>query len=1215
MYVFLRALGVCIIVVTTTAARATDAPFTHRELKARTFELAKNYFKQFQHPETHVLYGARLSTKENWTTPEEVKSGKPKPWGYGSRIADTALHCGHTLVALLDAYDAAPDPFLRRKAEELYFALKFIGGICPVEGLVPRGPHPNDPLAYYDDSSMDQHTTYIIALARYANSDLATTKDKQWIAQKLDAIGQRLENNHFSIKAADGMTESHVGFSWKGFRNNHVSILIPTLYALYKGTSNVHWLKLHDAFLAEREGLRWQMLHAGDHVELNGHPIYANQNGFRLNAYLHFLADPEKREVISELLAQSADMQLRRDFPGPFYRKFHSDDEWAELAGKYHWDGPGLPGAEAAWNLFQPKMLDDKGGLAPLAHVRFPLGGYHLVLMSGDANLIRRDLPTIWKMLTTVDLGEISAAETHYLFTTVALHAYAYYHRHPNLFAADQQNRSPNAHISSVAKTMVNRYCIECHNSSEPESGLDLEGISMKSVADEVAAWEHVVKKMRARQMPPEGTDRPNDATMDEVIRSLEIAIDQIAMDHPQPGRTETFRRLTRFEYQNAIRDLLSLEIDVTAMLPADEVSHGFDNITVGELSPTLVNRYISAAQKISRLAIGRPLSRPEGKTIRVRADVTQEEHVEGLPIGTRGGVLISHTFPQAGEYEVRVRLARDRNEHVEGLSEPHELEILLDSRRAKLFTVHPPRGKTKASDEYGMPTHENVDRHLQARIQVSAGPHQIGVTFLKNPSSLLETKRQPLNVHYNMYRHPRISPAVYQVSINGPFQTRGNGEKVRRSGDTPSRRRILICQPEGPEDEENCAKQIIGTLMRRACRQPIDAADLANPMALYHQAREQGEFETGIELALSAILIHPEFLFRIERDPVDSDPQSVYHISDVELASRLSFFLWSSIPDDELLDLAEQGELSKPDVLEQQTRRMLADDRSAALVSNFASQWLYLRNLESITPDGRLFPDFDDNLRQAFRQETELFFESILREDRSVLDLLKSNYTYLNERLAKHYGIPHIYGSRFRRVSLDADNHRGGLLRQGSILTVTSYATRTSPVLRGKWILENVLGTPTPPPPPNVPALTENTVSANLSVRERLAQHRADPVCASCHDLIDPAGFALENYDAVGRWRDLEGGQPVDASGGLPDGSRFTGVAALEQGLLDRPEMFVGTMVEKLLTYAIGRGHEHFDAPAVRKIVRDSSSDGFRFSSLILGIVKSTPFQMRTSK
>jgi hypothetical protein len=535
-------------------------------------------------------------------------------------------------------------------------------------------------------------------------------------------------------------------------------------------------------------------------------------------------------------------------------------------------------------------------------------------------------------------------------------------------------------------------------------------------------------------------------------------------------------------------------------------------------------------------------------------------------------------------------------------------LELLLDLKRVQLFTVKPPRGKAKTSGSYGKPTHENVDRHLKNRISVTAGPHQLGVTFLKNPSSLLETRRQPLNVHFNMYRHPRIGPAIYQVSIAGPFEATG-------PGNTPSRRRIIVCQPTGPDEEEACAKQILSTLMRRAYRRPVEEEDLKNPMELYRESRAQEDFDAGIEMAVSSVLVSPQFLFRIEQAPNGVASNTAYRISNLDLASRLSFFLWSSIPDDTLLDLAVRGQLTNPKVFEQQTRRMLSDDRSRALVSNFAGQWLFLRNLESMTPDMRLFPDFDDNLRQAFRQETERFFESIMREDRSVLDLLKTDYTYLNERLSKHYGIPHVYGSHFRRVSLDENSKRGGLLRHGSILTVTSYATRTSPVLRGKWILENILGTPAPPPPANVPPLEDNTVSATLSVRERLAAHRSNPACASCHNLIDPVGFSLENYDAVGRWRDIEAGQPIDASGGLPGGSQFTGISGLEQGLLDRPEMFVGTMSENLLTYALGRGVEHYDAPAIRKIVREAKADGFRFSSLILGIVKSTPFQMRTSQ
>ena len=745
--------------------------------------------------------------------------------------------------------------------------------------------------------------------------------------------------------------------------------------------------------------------------------------------------------------------------------------------------------------------------------------------------------------------------------------------------------------LSSSVETLVNTYCLDCHNSGDATAGLDLESIDTASIIGEVAIWEAVVKKLRANQMPPSDAEQPDARLVARTLDALEGALDRYAAEHPQPGRTDTFRRLTRVEYRNAIRDLLALDVDVTSLLPADEISHGFDNITVGELSPALLNRYVSAAQKISRLAIGRSQSSPDGTTIRIRPDITQEEHVEGLPLGTRGGTVFTHTFPQDGQYEFAIRLTRDRNEHVEGLREPHQLELLIDSKPVKSFTVRPPRGGGQASDDWGKPSHATVDRHLKVRTHIDAVPHQVGVTFLKNPSSLLETKRQPLNVHFNMYRHPRIGPAIFQVSITGPFEAAGTGEAgigEAGIGDTPSRRNIFIRQPSGPEDEDACAREILASLMRLACRRPIADADLVKPMELFHQASAEDGFEAGIELALSYVLISPEFLFRVERDPPNVVPGTAYQIRDLELASRLSFFLWSSIPDDELLALAEQRRLSEPEVLVAQVRRMLADDRSQALVDNFASQWLYLRNLDSMTPDGRLFPDFDDNLRQAFRRETEMFFESIMREDRSVLDLIDADYTFLNERLAKHYGIPHVYGSRFRRVSLDPKSRRGGLLRHGSILTVTSYANRTSPVIRGKWILENILGTPPPPPPPNVPAL-ETSVSAKLPVRQRLAQHRADPACASCHDLIDPVGFALENFDAIGQWREMDSGLPVDASGGLPDGRQLEGVDGLEQGLLDRPEMFVAPRVEKLLTFAIGRGHQPNDAPAIRKIVREA--------------------------
>ncbi|MBI5802607.1 MAG: DUF1592 domain-containing protein [Verrucomicrobia bacterium] len=745
---------------------------------------------------------------------------------------------------------------------------------------------------------------------------------------------------------------------------------------------------------------------------------------------------------------------------------------------------------------------------------------------------------------------------------------------------------------------VMGKFCVDCHGKDAVKGGLNLEKLLPEDVSRNPDAWEQVVRKLRARHMPPIGKPRPDEKTFDAVVAALVTTLDRAAATKPNPGRTDAVRRLNRTEYQNAIRDLLALEIDATALLPPDEASHGFDNVTVGTLSPTLLDRYITAAQKISRLAVGGVQRAPGGDTFRVKPDITQEERIEGLPLGTRGGALIRHTFAQDGEYEFQLRLTRDRNDLVEGLREPHQMLVLLDGEQVHSFTVKPPPpGKG----------HNDVDTGLTVRLPVKSGPHAVGITFLKNPASLLETARQPYNVSFNFHRHPRQSPALYQVSVTGPFAAKG-------PGNAPSRRRIFITQPKSPGEEETCAKQILSTLMRRAYRRPVNDADLARPIEFFRDGRKEGGFDAGIEAALSAVLVSREFLFRVEQEQKGLAPKTTYRISDLELASRLSFFLWSSIPDDELLDVAARGQLGKPDVLAKQTRRMLADPRSRSLVSNFASQWLHLRNLDSITPDGRLFPDFDDNLRQAMRRETELLFEEVLREDRSVLDLLRTDHTFLSERLAKHYGIPNIFGERFRRVALAPESPRGGLLRHASVLTVTSYATRTSPVIRGKWILENLVGTPPPPPLPDVPALDDNKVSASLPVRERLAAHRANAACASCHDLMDPVGFALENYDALGRRRTLEEGRPVDATGGFPDGAKFTGVAGLEQTLLNRPELFVGTLTEKLLTFALGRGVEPFDAPAVRQVVREAKADNHRFSAIVLGIVKSTPFTMRQS-
>ena len=753
--------------------------------------------------------------------------------------------------------------------------------------------------------------------------------------------------------------------------------------------------------------------------------------------------------------------------------------------------------------------------------------------------------------------------------------------------------------LPAPVKAAVGRYCLDCHDGDVTKGDLDLGKILSDDLQTHSVEWERVVRKLAARQMPPIGKDRPAEKEFEHLVATLGSSLDQLAAKKPNPGRTDPFHRLNRTEYQNAIRDLLDLEIDAATLLPKDDASHGFDNLTGGDLSPTLLNRYISAAEKISRLAVGSPISRPNGDTYRLKPDLTQEEPVANLPLGTRGGTLIRHTFPRDGEYEIQIRLTRDRNEMVEGLHETHELEVLLDRDTAARFQVNPPKGNRD---------YEMVDAHLKARVPVKAGLHEVGVTFIKNSSSLVETQRDPYQARYNMHRHPRLSPAIYQVSVTGPYAS-------REAGETASRRKLFVCYPKNPGEETACAERIVSAFVRRAYRRPVVAADWAKPLKFYHEAKEAGGFEAGIGSALSAVLVSPEFLFRIERDPADVAPETTYPISDVELASRLSFFLWSSIPDEELLGIAQRGELHRPKVLESQVRRMLADPRSISLVENFAAQWLHLRNLESFTPDLRLFPDFDDNLRDAFRRETELHFEALLREDRTVLDLIKTDHTFLNERLAKHYGIPNVYGSRFRRVALDSESRRGGLLRQGSVLTVTSYATRTSPVIRGHWLLGNLLGTPPPPPPANIPNLKENTVSETLPMRARLSAHRANAACASCHDLMDPVGFALENFDAIGRWRLTENGLPIDASGGLPDGSRFNGVTGLEDALLKHPELFVGTLTEKLLTFALGRGMSENDAPAVRRIVRDAQRDGNHFSSIVLGIVKSSPFTLRKTQ
>jgi len=761
------------------------------------------------------------------------------------------------------------------------------------------------------------------------------------------------------------------------------------------------------------------------------------------------------------------------------------------------------------------------------------------------------------------------------------------------------QQPAPQAKSASNHRQTLDRYCVTCHNQRLVTAGLKLDDVDVANPAAGAELWEKVVRKLRTGMMPPPNMPQPSTEDRVALLSFLETSLDKAAAAKPNPGRTETLRRLNRTEYQNAVRDLLAVDIDAASLLPADESGHGFDNVTVGDLPPALLDRYISAAQKISALAIGSTQTSLQSDIIRVPPDATQEGHVEGLPVGTRGGVVFPYTFAQDGEYDLQIYLARGYSGDVDGLKDPqpHEIKVLLDRTPIGEFTVQRPENGDDSL----------IDKNLKIRVPVTAGPHQVGVTFVKNASSLLETGRQPLQSRFNERRHPRVTPAISQVSVTGPYAAKG-------ADDTPSRDRIFVCEPKDASEEPACARKILSALTRRAYRRPISETDLERPMAFYREGKSERDFDAGVGKALTAVLVNPEFLFRVETDPAKTPAGAAYRISDLELASRLSFFLWSSVPDDALLDSAIRGELRRPEVLDRHVRRMLADSRSYNLASNFAGQWLRLRNVTSVDPNVRLYPDFDDNLRQAFRTETELFVDSVVREDRSVLDLLRADYTFLNERLAKHYGIPNVYGSRFRRVDLAPDSRRGGLLRQGSVLAVTSYATRTSPVIRGVWVLSNIVGAPPPPPLPNVPALDGN-VPANLPVRERMAAHRASPVCASCHRTIDPVGFSLENFDAVGRWRNNEGDSgPIDVSGALPGLGNIKGVSGLEDALLQRPELFAATLTEKLLTFALGRGVEYYDAPAVRKILRESQPGGYHFSSLILGIVNSAPFQMRRS-
>lgn len=754
---------------------------------------------------------------------------------------------------------------------------------------------------------------------------------------------------------------------------------------------------------------------------------------------------------------------------------------------------------------------------------------------------------------------------------------------------------------------VVREYCAVCHNDKAKTGGLVLSNLDPAHPQNNAEIWEKVIRKLRAGAMPPRGAPRPDRSTLDNLASWLETKLDETSRPNPGPA---ILRRLNRAEYAASIRDLLALEVDVTSLLPADDANHGFDNMADSlRISPALLDSYLSASAKVSRAAIGDPDIAPAFETYRVRPDLGQDWHIEGLPLGTRGGMLVTHEFPLDGDYVFKPRLALNTSAKVRGLDFENTFIVTIDGVSVHEAKLGGPADEDAAA--ISPPASEaDILRRLETRVHVSAGPHTVGVTFLKKTSALTEGIMQPFLRSNFDTQEQRGLPILESISIGGPFHATG-------SGDTPSRRRIFVCRPGASAQEIPCARQILTDLMRRAYRRPVTAADLEAPLSFFQSGRNQAAsgdpFDAGIETALRFILTSPEFLFRIEADPAGAAPGAIYRISDLELASRLSFFLWSSVPDDTLIDVAVRGELHQPATLEQQVRRMLADPRSFALSTNFAAQWLYLRNLTGATRDLKAFPNFDDNLRQGFREETELFFDSIVREDRSALDFLRADYTFLNERLAKHYGITGVEGDYFRRVALPGEERRG-LLGQGSVLTVTSYATRTSPVLRGKWLLENVLGTPVPPPPPNVPALEENRAgAAPKSVRERMEQHRKNPACAVCHNVMDPLGFSLENFDATGAWRaQTEAGTPVDASGVLVDGSKVEGPVSLRNALLGRPELFVETLTEKLTTYALGRGLEYYDMPTVRKIVRDAAKNDYRFSSIMLGIVESAPFQMR---
>lgn len=781
-----------------------------------------------------------------------------------------------------------------------------------------------------------------------------------------------------------------------------------------------------------------------------------------------------------------------------------------------------------------------------------------------------------------------------------------------------------------LLNTTINQYCLACHNDSLSTADVSFQNLDLSEVSNHGALQEKVLSQLRNRRMPPMEMPKPSEAVYNELVSWLESEIDELAATAPNPGRTDTFHRINRAEYANSVRDLLNIDVDVEELLPADDIdAYGFDNMAdVLTVSPALMERYLSAARKTARLAIGEEPLGPVSQIYEVPILLNQNDRMsDDLPFGSRGGVAMDHYFPVAGQYDLSLRLHRNYVNYIRGMGSQHEIEVRLDGKLIQSFAIggqEPDVLQAPASyggNQFGDREWEEymlfADSNLRLRFEAEPGPHIVGLSFVRRftePEGVLQPPQSVFAAAINEMRDG--DAAIEQAQITGPFDAAG-------PGDTPSRRAIFVCTPASNDlsSEEVCATEILSGLANRAYRRPLQQTDIDTLMDFYRIGRGDGQsgFDAGIQLAVERILISPDFLFRVEQDPLNVAPATDYELSDLELASRLSFFLWSSIPDEELLSIAERGELQNPDILEAQTQRMLGDPRSSALVKNFASQWLYLRNLRSLVPDAVEFPEFDENLRNAFRQESELYFESLLRDDRSVLDLLGAGYTYVNERLAKHYGIEGVYGSHFRRVDLEGElaQQRGGILGQGSLLTATSYANRTSPVLRGKWVLTNILGTPPPPPPADVPDLPENGADGlPATIRDRMIQHREDPNCAVCHLPMDPLGLALENFDAVGRWRDTgEANLAIDASGQLPNGTAFYGLNGLRNILLDRSDEFAGTVTEKLFAYAIGRPPEYFDKPTVRMITRSAALDNYSWSSIIMGIVKSAPFRTRRSE